>query len=133
MAKHIVNPVVTINGTDVSDHVYSMTVEIEAPAVASTAFGSGWATNIAGIKTGSIRMDFHNDFDNSISTIINPLLGTYATVTAKPLPGSAGTANPIGTAVVFVQSVQPINGSVGDISTASLTFPTQGTVTGFGL
>lgn len=134
MAKHMVNPVVSINGTDISDHVHAMTVNISADSLESTAFGSGWREHIAGLKSGSIQISYHNDFATSqASTLINPLLGSYATVVARPQSGTASATNPSGTAVCFVSSVLPIAGAVGDISSADITWDTHGTVTGFGL
>lgn len=134
MAKHIVNPVITLNGTDITDHVHAMTVTIDADDVESTAFGPGWRERLGGLKSGSVQIDYHNDFaSGQASTLINPLLGSYATVIARPLPGSASATNPSGTAVCLVTSVTPIGGAVGDLSSASITWPTHGTVTGFGL
>ena len=131
MAKHIVNPTITVNSTDISDHVVQVSVSVEANEVETSAFGSLWRTRIAGLKSGSIQIDFQNDYAASqASTVINPLLGSYATVVVSQT-GTGGTI--AGTAVCLVTSTQPLNGAVGDLSTSSVTWPTQGTVTGFGL
>ena len=131
MAKHIVNPTISVNGTDISDHVIQVTVAVEVDEVETSAFGSVWRTRIAGLKTGSIQIDYQNDYAASqASAVINPLLGTNATVVVTQT-GTGGTI--AGTAVVLVTQTQPVNGAVGDLSTSSVTWPTTGTVTGFGL
>ena len=131
MAKHIANPTITVNGTDVSDHCLQVSVSVEAAEVETTAFGSVWRTRIAGLKTGSLTLDYQNDYAASqVSTVVNALLGSLATVVVTQ---SGGSVIPAGTAICLVTQVNPVNGAVGDLSTSSITWPTSGTVTGFGL
>lgn len=131
MAKHIVNPTITVNGTDISDHVIQFSISVEADEVETSAFGSTWRTRIAGLKTGSVQIDYQNDYEASkASSVINPLLGTVATVVVTQ-SNTGGTL--AGTVTALVVTTQPVNGAVGDLSTSSVTWPTTGTVVGFGL
>lgn len=131
MAKHIINPTITVNGTDISDHVIQFSISVEAAEVETTAFGTSWRSRISGLKTGSVQIDYQNDYAAAqASAVINPLLGSIATVVVSQT-GTGGTI--AGTALCLVVSTQPINGSVGDLSTSSVTWPTSGTTTGFGL
>lgn len=132
MAKQIlIDPVITVNGTDLSDHVAAVTISVEADEVESTAFGDRWRTRLGGLKSGSVQISFHQDFaGGSVQAILGPLLGGTATVVARP---TSGTAINAGTAVCLVTSLTPIGGAVGDLLTQDVTWPTTGTVSGWSL
>lgn len=132
MAKYVVTAtVVKINGTDVSNSVASATLELTAADVDVTDFGgSGWTEVIGGLKSGTVTLDFHNDYGvGGVNTVLNPLLGTIATVTLVPNGTAVSSTNPQWTAPVLVNSVSPVAGAVGDLATFSVSFPTSGSVT----
>lgn len=132
MAKYVVTRTkVTLNGTDVSDSVASATLELTAADVDVTDFGSGgWTKVIGGLKSGTVSLDFHNDYGvGGINTLLNPLVGSLATVTLNPDGTAASSTNPTITALVLVNSVSPVAGAVGDLATFSVSFPTSGSVT----
>lgn len=132
MPKYIVtNPKVTINGTNVSPSVAAATLELTATDVDVTNFGSnGWTEIIGGIKGGSVSLDFHAGYAaGEINTVLNPLVGTIATVAINPNGTAPSSTNPTWTATVLVNSVSPVAGAVGDLSTFSVTYPTSGSVT----
>lgn len=131
MAKFISNPTVSVAGTDISDHVYGVTVALTADSVETTAFGSTWRSRIPGLKSGQITINYHNDYAaGQASAVINPLLGSLATVVVSQL-NTGGTL--IGTAVCVVSQTNPVNGQVGDVSTSDVSWETTGSVVGFGL
>jgi hypothetical protein len=132
MAKFVMkNATVTINGTDLSDHVAEFSVEVRQPEVDTSALGTGWRTFVSGLKEGSVTLSLHSDFAASnVNATIGPLLGSYATVVASGTFGATATS---GTAVAYVNTVQPIGGAIGDLAVQNLTWPTSGTVTGWGL
>jgi hypothetical protein len=132
MAKYVVTAtVVKINGTDLSNSVASATLELTAADVDVTDFGgSGWTEVIGGLKSGTVTLDFHNDYGaGGVNTVLNPLLGTLATVVLIPNGTAVSATNPQWTANVLVNSVSPIAGAVGDLATFSVSFPTSGSVT----
>jgi hypothetical protein len=132
MPKYIVtNPKVTINGTNVSPSVAAATLELTSADVDVTNFGSnGWTEIIGGIKSGSVSLDFHSGYAaGEINTILNPLVGTIATVAINPNGTAPSSTNPTWTATVHVNSVSPVAGAVGDLATFSVTYPTSGSVT----
>lgn len=132
MAKYVVTAtVVKIGSTNVSDSCASATLELTAADVDVTDFGgSGWTEVIGGLKSGTVTLDFHNDYGvGGINTILNPLLGTIATVTLVPNGTAVSATNPMWTAPVLINSVSPIAGAVGDLATFSVSFPTSGEVT----
>jgi hypothetical protein len=132
MAKYVVTATnVTLNGTNISDSCASATLEITAADVDVTDFGSaGWTKVIGGLKSGTVSLDFHSDYGvGAISNLLNPLLGTIATVTLRPNGTVTSATNPLWTATVLVNSVSPISGAVGDLATFSVSYPTSGSVT----
>ena len=87
MAKYVVTATVVKIGTDdVSANCASATLELTSADVDVTDFGgSGWTEVIGGLKSGTVTLDFHNDYGvGGINSILNPLLGTIATVTLIP-------------------------------------------------
>lgn len=132
MAKFVMkNATVTVNGTDLSDHVAEFSVEVRQPEVDSSALGTGSRTYVSGLKEGTVTLTFHQDFAASnVNVTINPLLGSYATVICSGTFGATATS---GTAVCYVNSVTPIGGALGDLAVMNLSWPTHGTVTGWSL
>lgn len=132
MAKYVVTATaVKIGSTNVSDSCASATLELTSADVEVTDFGSaGWTEVIGGLKSGTLSLDFHNDYGvGGINTLLNPLLGTIATVTIAPNGTVGSSTNPIWTVPVLINSVSPIAGAVGDLATFSVSFPTSGEVT----
>jgi hypothetical protein len=86
---------VTINGGTVSSSLASVELPIEVDEQETTAFGSAWRTRIAGLKSGSITLEFHQDFAaGALDSILYPLLGTNATVTVVPTSGTVTASKP---------------------------------------
>jgi hypothetical protein len=132
MAKYVVTATnVTLNGSNISDSCASATLELTSADVDVTDFGSaGWTKVIGGLKSGTVSLDFHSDYGvGAISNLLNPLLGTIATVTLRPNGTVTSATNPLWTATVLVNSVSPISGAVGDLATFSVSYPTSGPVT----
>jgi hypothetical protein len=129
MGKFVLTSVTTsINGTDFTDHLAAVTLDISADEVETTAFGgSGFRTNVGGLKSGSITLSFHNDFgttgSDAVDQTIWSLFNTNATVVVRPTSGTVSPSNPSYTGVFLVSQVNPISGSVGDLATRDLTWP----------
>ena len=120
---------VTLAGVNLSNNIKSVELSISVDDKETTAFGDGFTTRIAGLKSGSLKLDFMQDFGaSSVEATIFPLLGTLATVVIVPTTGSVSVTNPSYTAVCLVNSHTPVSGAVGDIATFSVTWPTSGTV-----
>jgi len=121
---------VTINGSPFTTSLNSVELSLSADDLETTAFGGEWRTRIAGLKSGSITLNFMQDFAaGSVDATLYPLLGSNATVVIVPTSGSVTATNPSYTAVCLVNAYQPFASSVGDIATLSVTWPTSGTVT----
>jgi hypothetical protein len=130
MAKQILqNVTVSVGGVALGTSVKSVEISLSADAKEVSAFGDGWVQRIAGLKDGSIKIDFYQDYAaSSVEATLYPLLGSLATVAIIPNGGTASATNPSYTAVCLVNQIMPVSGAVGDVATQSITWPTSGTV-----
>lgn len=131
MAKLVLtNPVITVAGIDLSDHIASVTLTKSFAEVATTAFGDTAVTRVAGLGDHSIALEFHEDFAASeVYATISPLVGLTTTVSVKPVNSTTTTTNPSFLATVLVTEWPLLNGAVGDLATASITWPVSGNIT----
>jgi hypothetical protein len=121
---------VTINGTNLSTSLASVELPIEIDEQETTAFGSEWRTRIAGLKSGSITLEFHQDFaSGALDSILWPLLGTNATVVVVPTSGTVTSSNPSYTGTFLVNQYTPYASTVGDLATVSVSWPLTGALT----
>ena len=122
---------VSINGsTALASYLTQVELKTSANDITTTSFGSTWVTRVAGLKEGSLTLQFNQDYAAAtVDPTLWPLLGSNATVVIKPTSAAVGSANPSYTTVCLVTDLTPISGNIGDLSTFSLTWPTNGTVT----
>jgi hypothetical protein len=121
---------ITINGTNFSDSLQSVDLTIQADEVDTTTFGGAWKTVTGGLRSGSLTLNFYQDFAaGSVDAVLWPLLNTAATVTITPTSTAVSATNPAYTAICLVSQYQPFASTVGDLATLSVTWPTSGTVT----
>jgi len=121
---------VSINGsTALASYLTQVELKTTANDITTTAFGSTWVTRVAGLKEGSLTLQFNQDYAASaVDAVLWPLLGTNATVVIKPTSTAVSATNPAYTAICLVTDYTPISGNIGDLSTFSITLPTTGTV-----
>ena len=121
---------VTVNSVDLSDHVRSATITVEAEELESTAMGtSGYRSRIAGLKDWHVEIEWNQDFAASkVDATIFPLIGTVVTVTVKATSGANSSTNPQYSGSVLVNDYSPLDGSVGELATTSSTWPGAGTL-----
>ena len=131
MAKFVATDYkVTINGTNLSTSLASVELPIEIDEQETTSFGSEWRTRIAGLKSGSITLEFHQDFAaGALDSILWPLLGTNATVVVVPTSGTVTSSNPSYSGSFLVTQYTPYASTVGDLATVSLSWPLSGALT----
>jgi len=121
---------VTINGTNFSTSLNQVELALSSDDLETTAFGGTFRERIGGLKTGSLTLQFMQDFGaSSIDATLFPLFNTLATVVIVPTSSSVSATNPSYTALCLVNSYSPHASSVGDLATFSVTWPTSGTVT----
>ena len=136
----LTNVEVTIGAVNLSSHIASVTLGSTYDVVETTAFAgvTGASGNVpaaaktrtAGLVDNSVTLEFHQDFAASqVEATIYPLLGTEAVVTVQPEFGTAtSVSNPLYTFTAVVSEWTPLNGAVGELATASVTWPITGPV-----
>jgi hypothetical protein len=131
MAKLVLtNPSITIGGVDLSDHISNITLETKYDIVETTTFGSTAKTRVAGLADNQVTLDFMQDFaSSSVEATIYPLLGTTTSIVIKPVAGTTTTTNPQYTISALVADWTPLKGGIGQLATASVTWPVSGAIT----
>ncbi len=121
---------VTIGTAVISEDIASVTLDITADEVETTAFGSSYRTRIGGLKDASVSLDFHQDFGaGAVDALLFPLMGSTVAVKIAPTSGTVTATNPEYRFSALVTQYQPFAGAVGDLATLSVTWPVSGEVT----
>jgi hypothetical protein len=126
----LTNASVVLASTDISQYVTSISLNTTFDIVETTAFGSTAKTRVAGLADNSVSLEFNQDYATSaIEQTIYPLLGTAATIVVKPVAGTTTTVNPQYSFSAVVSEWTPLNGAVGELATASVSWPISGAIT----
>lgn len=123
------NASVQVNSVDLSDHVTSITFTENAAELETTSMGDSNITLIGGLKSGSIDLEFNQDMQASeTQATIRGLLGTVTTVVIKSDASAVSAANPSWTFSALVTEWPSVNGAVGELATATVSWPLSGAV-----
>jgi hypothetical protein len=138
----LTDAVVTLNTTDISEYISSVTLSTPEDVVETTGFGpTASRTRTSGLKDHSVTLEFMNDFaSGALEQVIDTIgIGNLANFTIKPTAASTSPTNPIykadgsGTGAakagqVLVSEWTPLNGAVGELATVSVTWPVSGQI-----
>jgi len=87
---------VTINGTNLSTNLNSVELALESDDLEVTAFGTTFRERIGGLKTGSLTLQFMQDFGAaSVDATLFPLYNTLATVVITPTSSTVSATKPL--------------------------------------
>ena len=139
MARIVLTDVaVVFTGTsgpvDLSDHVAQVTIGSTYDVLETTAFAGGNVPaaakqRIAGLVDNSVTLEFHQDFAaGEVEATIYPALGTIAALRISPTTGAISSTNPEYQFNCVVSEWTPLNGAVGELATASVTWPITGAI-----
>ncbi len=118
---------VLINSVDLSDHVRSVTLNVEAEDLEDTAMGDNFRSRIGGLKDWSVDIELNQDYDAAkVDATLWPLLGTVTTISINPFNSANSATNPQYSGNVLVSEYNPLDGSVGDLGTTSVSWPGAG-------
>lgn len=132
MAKMVLTSTfLSLNGVDRSNNVRKAELVIEVEEKDVTTYGSlGWKEHLGGLKAGTLSIEFITDFAASaLDSTMWALLGTVTTFAVRPTSSAVGAGNPSYSGSVLINAWNPIEGSVGDEATVSVSYPTSGVVT----
>ena len=126
----LTNAYISVGGVDLSDNVASVTLNTSRDVVETSAFSVTAKTRVAGLADNSVTLEFHQDFSTSdVEQTIYPLIGTSSAVIVKPNGSTTSAFNPSYSFSAIISEWTPINGSVGELATASVTWPVTGAIT----
>ena len=125
---YLSNPVVTINSVALTDQCTSATVNYVYEQLETTTFGDtarkfGGAA-VTSLQNNSIEVELFQSYATSeTEDTIFGLVGITTDIIVAPASGSASATNPIYTLTgCYLESHTPINASLGELSTITLTF-----------
>ena len=122
---------VSIGGTDLSDHVTSVTITTTRPEVDVTAMGDDFQAFIGGIPDATVEVAYLQSFtagkvDATHWSLVNS--DTPFEVSVRPVNTTGSATNPT---FVMAQSLllgdyQPVAGDVGSAATTTVTYRNAG-------
>jgi hypothetical protein len=126
------NGIVAIDGTNISNLIREVSVEMSADDVDVTAMGAGGHGHLAGIRDDNFTFTAYSDFTASgLHSVLSAKFvsaGTYE-VKVTPSGSTIGTANPVFIGYCPALSYNPVSGAVGDAATTPVNMPVNGTIT----
>ena len=134
MAKQVLTNVAVTFGTaatDISGFVTSITLSTTAAEVVTSAMGSSAVTRIQGMIDSSVTLELQQDYPTIEKLFWDAFsAGTAVPMTVKPNgTAAAGSSNPQYAFSVLPTSWTPVAGAIGDLATASITYPISGAIT----
>lgn len=134
MAKHVLlNPVITVNGVNLSNRAKSISWNSGVTKHPAGAFGDAEDYSMPGVRqVDDITVEFYQDYAAAnVYATLQPLWAANSifTLTAKPDSGADSPTNPNFTVSVFVGKMPMINGGRGEVNMATVTFVTASSMT----
>ena len=125
---YLSNPNVTINSVDLRDQCTSATLNFVYEQLETTSFGDTarkfGASTVTSLQNNSVEVELYQSYAASeTEATIYGLVGIQTTIIVAPATGTATATNPIYTLTgAYLESHTPINASLGELSTITLTF-----------
>jgi hypothetical protein len=119
---------VTINSVDLRDQCTSATLNYVYEQLETTAFGDTarkfGASTVTSLQNNSVEIELYQSYAAAeTEATIYGLVGIQTTIVVAPATGTATATNPIYTLTgAYLESHTPINASLGELSTITLTF-----------
>ena len=125
---YLSNPNVTINSVDLRDQCTNATLNYVYEQLETTAFGDTarkyGASSVTSLQNNSVEIELYQSYAGSeTEATIYGLVGIQTNIVLAPATGAASATNPIYTLTgAYLESHTPINASLGELSTITLTF-----------
>jgi len=125
---YLSNPTVTINSVDLQDQCTSATINYVYEQLETTAFGDTarkfGGSAVTSLQNNSIEVELYQSYAASeTEATIFGLVGIVTTIVIKPTSAAVSATNPSYTLTgAYLESHTPINASLGELSTITLTF-----------
>jgi hypothetical protein len=125
---YLSNPTVTINSVDLQDQCTSATVNYVLEQLETTAFGDTarkfGGSAVTSLQNNSVEVTLYQSYAASeTEQTIYGLVGIQTTLVIKPTSAAVSATNPSYTLTgAYLESHTPINASLGELSTLTLSF-----------
>jgi hypothetical protein len=121
---------ITIGGTDFSDSLAAVTLDVSREQLEITAFGDSARRYIGGLQDSSVTLSFHQDFaTGSVDETLWSNLGGTVAIVIKPTSGAVSSSNPSFSFNALCVQTTPFSSNVGDLATQDVTWPVDGAIT----
>ena len=133
----LTNAYVVFASNDISQYVTSVSLATSYDVIDTTGISTTGAarTRVAGLADNSVTIEFNQDYaDNALEELINGIslatskVGTTQPMQIKPTSAATGVSNPKYTFDALISEWQPLSGAVGELATASVTWPISGPI-----
>ena len=125
---YLSNPSLTINSVDLQDQCTSATVNYVYEQLETTSFGDTarkfGASTVTSLQNNTIEVELYQSYAAAeTEATIFGLVGIQTTLVLKPTSAAVSATNPSYTLTgCYLESHTPINASLGELSTITLTF-----------
>jgi hypothetical protein len=119
---------IEIDSVDLSDHSTAVAINMQTPEVDLSNLGGTGRERGHGLRDDSFVVTFQQNFDAaSVDATLFPLFEGQSefTVTVRPSSAAASATNPEYSATCILLNYDPLDASVGDVSTTQVTFYAQ--------
>jgi hypothetical protein len=119
------NPMILVNGVDLSNHCTQATVETTRDEVDVTAFGAVNKVVTPGLGDATFSATFLQDFGaGSVDATLSSLASTTTPFTVEIRPNNAARSatNPAYVLTSLMYGYSPLSGGVGDAATIDVSF-----------
>ena len=132
----LTNAYVLFASNDISQYVTSIGLSSSVDVIETTGLGNVARTRVGGLFDNQLTVEFNQDFaDNALEELINgtslatSTVGTAVAMEIRPVNGAVSASNPKYTFNALIAEWQPLSGAVGELVTASVTWPISGPIT----
>ena len=125
---YLSQPSLVINAVDLQDQCTSATINYVYEQLETTAFGDSarkfGGSAVTSLQNNSIEVELYQSYAASeTEATIFGLVGIVTTIVIKPTSAAVGATNPSYTLTgCYLESHTPINASLGELSTITLSF-----------
>jgi hypothetical protein len=132
----LTNAYVLYASNDISQYVSSISLSSSVDVIETTGLGNVARTRVGGLFDNQLTIEFNQDFaDNALEELINgtslatSTVGTAVAMEIRPVNTTVSASNPKYTFNALIAEWQPLSGAVGELVTASVTWPISGPIT----
>ena len=125
---YLSNPTITINSVDLQDQCTSAVVTYAFDQLETTAFGDTarkfGGSAVTSLQNNTIEVELYQSYSASeTEATVFSLVGVVTTLVLKPAATAVSATNPSYTLTgAYLSAHTPINASLGELSTITLTF-----------